>query len=270
MPRIEFGQISGNGKEMPSVDRRVLALTEGTILWSAMKLRRCLNLVGLGLAVAFLSGGIVPVAHAQQSPPAAKVPPAKLTAEELADNIQAFYDKSKTFKARFEQRFYIEAYRKTKDSKGTVVFEKPGKMSWRYENNGNRVVSDGKLIKVYEKENKQMYEQKMDKSQYPAALSFLLGGGSLKKEFNLERLDERSLGFEGGYVLMGVPKTATPAYQKILLYVDGGTFQVRRVLMIDAQRNRNRFDFIDPVVNQPVAAAEFQFAPPPGTQIIKP
>ena len=62
----------------------------------------------------------------------------------------------------------------------SVVFEKPGKMSWRYTNNGNRVVSDGKLVKVYEKENKQMYEQPLDKSQYPAALSFLVGGGNLK------------------------------------------------------------------------------------------
>lgn len=202
--------------------------------------------------------------------PAQKPAPQGLSAGELADRVQAFYDKSKTFKAKFQQRYFVEAYRKTKDSSGSVVFEKPGKMSWRYEDNGNRVVSDGKLIKVYEKENKQMYEQSIDKSQYPAALSFLLGGGNLKKEFTLERLNEKELGFEGGYVLLGIPRAATPAYQKIMLYVDGQTFQVRRVLMIDAQRNRNRFDFLDPVVNQAVDKTEFEFIPPPGTRIIKP
>jgi outer membrane lipoprotein carrier protein len=76
--------------------------------------------------------------------------------------------------------------------------------------------------------------------------------------------------FEGGYVLEGTPKEATPAYQKVLLYVDGQTSQVRRVLILDAQGNRNRFDFSTPVVNQAVDKSEFDFTPPPGTRIIKP
>ncbi len=193
-----------------------------------------------------------------------------ISAEELADGVQSFYDKTKTFRAKFKQRYWIDAYRKNKDSNGEVIFEKPGKMSWRYANNGNRVVSDGKIIRVYEKEKKQMYEQQIEKSQYPAALSFLVGGGRLRKEFRLKKLDAKALGYEGGYVLLGVPKDPTPAYQKLLLYIDASTFQVRRVLMIDAQRNRNRFDFVAPVVNQKVPPGEFDFKPPPGTQVIRP
>lgn len=204
------------------------------------------------------------------APPKAVAPEQALTATELADRVQGFYDQSKTFRAGFKQRYFVAAYRKTKDSHGSVVFQKPGKMSWRYENNGNRVVSDGKNIRVYEKDNKQMYEQSIEKSQYPAALSFLLGGAKLKKEFHLKKLNEKDLGFEGGYVLLAAPKSPTPAYQTLLLYVDGATYQVRRVLMIDAQRNRNRFDFLTPVVNQPVDPAEFVFVPPPGTRVIKP
>jgi outer membrane lipoprotein carrier protein len=76
--------------------------------------------------------------------------------------------------------------------------------------------------------------------------------------------------FEGGYVLEGVPKTPTPAYQKMLLFVDGGTYQVRRVLLLDAQGNRNRFDFELPSINDKIAANEFLFKPPSGTQVIKP
>jgi outer membrane lipoprotein carrier protein len=226
------------------------------------------------VSVALLAAALLPLSPAWSGVARAEKPAARpavpLTATEIADRVQVFYDKSKTFKAKFEQRYFVAAYRKTKNSSGTVVFEKPGKMSWRYETNGNRVVSDGKVIKVYDKETQQMYEQNIEKSPYPGALSFLLGGGNLKKEFNLERLDEKALGYEGGFVLKGVPKAATPAYQNLLLYVDGQTYQVRRVLMIDAQQNRNRFDFVDPVVNQPVDKKEFEFIAPPGTQIIKP
>lgn len=222
----------------------------------------------VGLSVLVLSSAFV--SELVFADPAQGAAGEELSASVLADRVQAFYDQSKTFRAKFKQRYYIANYRKTKDSNGEVVFQKPGKMSWYYESNGNRVVSDGKRIKVYERDNKQMYEQGIENSQYPAALSFLLGGARLKKEFHLKKLNANDLGYEGGYVLLALPKDPTPAYQKLLLYVDGATYQVRRVLMIDAQRNRNRFDFVDPVVNKPVDPQEFIFSPPAGTRVIKP
>lgn len=202
--------------------------------------------------------------------PAQKPAPQGLSAGELADRVQAFYDKSKTFKAKFQQRYFVEAYRKTKDSSGSVVFEKPGKMSWRYEDNGNRVVSDGKLIKVYEKENKQMYEQPLEKSQYPAALSFLTGQGKLKESFKFTKQDSAQMKYASGYVLLGEPLQPTAAYDKVYFYVDGRTFQVRRVIIQDVQLNRNRFDFESPMVNTKPPQGEFAFTPPPGTQVIRP
>ena len=108
------------------------------------------------------------------------------------------------------------------------------------------------------------------KSQQAAALSFLMGEGELTSSFDFRVLDSSQMGFEGGWVLEGTPKEATPAYQKILLYVDAATAQVRRVLILDAQGNRNRFDFDNPLVNTPVAPTEFNFTPPAGTQIVKP
>jgi outer membrane lipoprotein carrier protein len=71
-------------------------------------------------------------------------------------------------------------------------------------------------------------------------------------------------------VLLAIPREPTPAYQKMLLYVDGQTFQVRRVLLIDAQKNKNLFDFADPIVNVPIPPTEFSFTAPAGTQIITP
>jgi outer membrane lipoprotein carrier protein len=232
----------------------------------------------LGLGVAGLGAGLeLSVALAQPAAGGAAAPVAEaasdlpdLSADVIAARVQAFYDGAKTFQAQFSQRYTIFAYNKKKESKGSVAFVKPGKMSWRYTSNGNRVVSDGKLLKVYEAENKQLYEQDMTKSAYPAALSFLLGEGKLSASFALKKLSAETAGFKGGYVLVGTPREATPAYQKIMLYVDGKTFQVRRVLLIDAQKNKNLFDFFDPRVNEKVAASEFTFTAPPGTQVVKP
>ncbi len=204
------------------------------------------------------------------APPAAPAP-STAAVDRAVESVQAFYDRSKTFKSTFQQKFWVKAYNQEKSSRGHVTFSKPGKMDWVYEDpKDNRVVSDGVVIKVYEAANKQMYEQPIDKSQYPAALSFLTGTGKLSDSFDFELVPGETMKFPGGYVLVGTPKQATPAYSKVLFYVDAATSQVRRVMVIDGQGNRNRFDFVDPRVNEPVAPAEFAFTPPPGTSIVRP
>jgi outer membrane lipoprotein carrier protein len=243
-----------------------------------MNRRNFTAFAALGLALPLVAGpsraedgkkAPAPAAPAPKAPPGA-APSGTLTADEIVNRVQAFYDKTATFKAGFKQRYYIKQYDKNKDSAGSVTFEKPGKMSWRYTNNGNRVVSDGTVIKIYEKENKQMYEQQLSKTQYPAALSFLTGQGKLKQNFKFTRQDSKQMKFESGYVLLGDPLQPTAAYEKVVFYVDAQTYQVRRVLIIDAQGNRNRFDFLTSEVNTKPPQGEFVFTPPPGTQVIRP
>lgn len=193
------------------------------------------------------------------------------SADQVASRVQAFYNQTRTFQARFQQDYTVKAFNKRKRSVGHVSFERPGKMSWKYDNpNGNRVVSNGSTLKVYEKDNNQMFEQAITESQYPAALAFLMGRGDLRKTFTLRLLDAKRMNFEGGYVLEGTPKSPTPAYQKVLMYVDASTAQVRRMLILDAQGNRNMFTFENPVVNTKIPASEFIFDAPKGTTVVQP
>jgi outer membrane lipoprotein carrier protein len=233
-------------------------------------MRRLLPPVSVVLLALILSAP-APV-HADGNPqPAAGSPSTGATVDQAVSAVQAFYDKSTTFKSDFQQKFWVKAYNQEKTSRGHVTFAKPGKMDWQYDDpKDNRVVSDGTLIKVYEASNKQMYEQPVDKSQYPAALSFLTGTGKLTDSFDFELFPGEQMKFPGGYVLVGTPKQATPSYSKVLFYVDAATSQVRRVMVIDGQGNRNRFDFINPKINEPVTVAQFQFTPPSGTSIVRP
>jgi outer membrane lipoprotein carrier protein len=205
------------------------------------------------------------------APSASAAPIAGAGVDQAVGAVQAFYDKSQTFKSDFSQKFWVKAYNQEKSSRGHVTFAKPGKMDWVYDDpKDNRVVSDGNVIKVYEAANKQMYEQPIAKSQYPAALSFLTGTGRLGDTFDFELVSGSQMKFPGGFILIGTPKQATPAYAKVLFYVDTATSQVRRVMIIDGQGNRNRFDFLNPRVNDPVPQAQFTFVPPPGTSVVRP
>jgi outer membrane lipoprotein carrier protein len=186
-------------------------------------------------------------------------------------NVQAFYNRTNTFSADFNQQYLAKAYNTTKTSTGHVIFSKPGKMDWEYTDpKDNRIVSDGTTLRVYEAASKQMYEQTVNQSQYPAALAFLTGQGSLASNFTFEIKTGAEMSYPGGYVLVGTPTTPTPAYTKVLFYVDAGTSQVLRVLILDGQQNRNRFDFQNAQVNLTIDAAKFTFTPPTGTTIVKP
>ncbi len=222
------------------------------------------------VAIAAASAVYTGASEAQSPAPPAAASPAASVAPAVAA-VQAFYDKSQTFKSDFEQKFWVKAYSQEKASRGHVTFAKPGKMDWVYlDPKDNRVVSDGSVIKVYEAANKQMYEQPVAKSQYPAALSFLTGTGKLADAFDFELVSGQELKFPGGFVLVGTPKQASAAYAKVLFYVDAGTSQVRRVMIIDGQGNRNRFDFENPKINEPVPLGQFTFTPPPGTSVVRP
>jgi len=223
-------------------------------------------------AVAFvlaLFGGIAMTpGQSLAQAPAAPAPPDAAT---VVANVQAFYDKTSSFNSGFQQMYVVKAYNQTKTSAGNVVFLKPGKMDWTYSDPpGNRIVSDGAVLRVYEAANKQMYQQNVNQSQYPAALAFLTGQGKLAALFNFQLFPGAQMQFPGGYVLVGDPVQPTPAYTKVLFYVDAATWQVRRVLILDGQGNRNRFDFTSPLINQPIPTTQFVFTPPPGTTIVQP
>lgn len=233
------------------------------------------RLARLALAL-FLAGG-APLfssdATAQPAPAGSAQPQAasQQATDQTVAKVQAFYDSTTSFVSPFTQEFFVKSHNVRKESNGTVTFSKPGKMAWDYASPaGNRVVSDGTVLKVYEAGNKQMFEQNIDKSQYPAALSFLTGTGKLADSFTFLMYPGASMSFPGGLVLVGTPKTQSAAYTKVLFYVDSSTFHVRRALIVDAQGNRNRFDFVEPKVNVPVNEATFKLVPPPGTQVIKP
>ena len=165
-------------------------------------------------AAATLALGVLPSDGVARAEDKAETKP--VTVEDITAKVQAFYNQTKTFQATFKQVYKIKAHNQTKKSSGKVSFEKPGKMHWNYEApNGNRVVSNGKVLKVYEKDNNQMFENPVEKSQYPAALSFLMGEGDLSKTFNLKQLDSATMKFEGGYVLEGIPKDAAKVAMRL-------------------------------------------------------
>ena len=210
---------------------------------------------------------------AQSTPP---------TAAEVANFVQTFYDQTKTLTASFHQTQYTKVYKKYTRAKGKVAFKKPGKMRFDYAKpNGQVFVSNGERLWIYqppdEGETKgQVIERAMNEDQLPQAFSFLTGTGRLDRDFNLRLLNAKKQGFENGHVLELRPKKPSPNYEKVLFFVrviekngkKAGI--VQRTLIIDAQGNRNRFDFKKMKFNRPVKDDVFVFTAPANTRTINP
>ncbi len=216
---------------------------------------------------------VVEPAEPKPAKPLELDPPKKGSADEVAAKLDAVFQPVQLFRARFKQSYTAKIHGTKKNSEGVLYVKKPGKISLSYhEPNKNRAVSDGVTLKVYEHDNKQMFVKDVKNTEYPGAFSFILGKG-LRQSFKFAY--HKTSKWEGGRVLVGTPRTANPGYKTVLFYIDdemlakGDLGCVRRVLVIDAQGNRNRFDFVH--AEQPDAIPDkwFTFEPPAGTEIIK-
>ncbi|WP_437731644.1 LolA family protein [Sorangium sp. So ce1335] len=221
-------------------------------------------------------GGERAEAQAASSAPGAGAPPPVPaaeagSAEAVAAEVDTIFVGKKTYLARFKQEHTQKISGAVKKQSGTLSVEKPNKLSFRYDPPiQNRIVSDGVSLKVYVAEDRQMFVTPVQNSEYPGALSFLMGHG-LRPSFTFTFNEKAN--FEGGPVLVGKPRAPTPHYEYVMFYIDRALLAkkdpgvIRRVLIVDAQGNRNRFDFENASQPASIDPAEFRFTAPPGTDV---
>jgi len=189
----------------------------------------------------------------------------------IARQVDAIFAAKKTFSATFKQQYTLKVTGVVKDSSGVVFIERPSKISFRYDPpNQNRIVSDGVTIKVYIADDKQMIETPAQQTAYPGALAFMMGNG-ISRSFDFA-INTRAK-WSGGVVLDGKPLTPNPSYDLAMFYIDQTLLEkadpnaMKRVLVVDAQGNKNRFDFENVTQPASINPAEFTFTPPPGTDV---
>jgi outer membrane lipoprotein carrier protein len=185
--------------------------------------------------------------------------------------VQAFYDQTRDVAADFHQTYVNKLYDRTDRSQGHVIFKKPGKMRWDYQKpNGKVVVAGAGKLTVYdppeeEGEKGQVLEQAFAQAELPQALSFLLGTGRLADDFDARLLDAAKEGFANGQVLELKAKVPSPHFERLLFYVETSAALrglVRRLVIVDANGNRNRFDFSGFKFNAGTPEANFEWHAP--------
>ncbi len=198
--------------------------------------------------------------------------PSLSPAQQIAQQIDAIFAGKKTFYAQFSQTYENHVTGSTQTSTGVVYVERPGKLAFMLQ----RAEPEPHRLRrrhpqdVHLQQRADDRQTPMRKTAFPAAFAFVMGGG-IANAFAF------TLGSAPGYtgaVLDGKPLAPDPNCEMVRFFVDRGLLAaadpgaIQRVLIVDVQHNKNRFDLTGVTQPPTIAPTVFTFTPPPGTNII--
>ena len=189
------------------------------------------------------------------------------SASEIASAVQKKYNSIKTLQADFIQTALSMGSGKGRVSSGVVTIKKPGKMKWEFKKpEGDIVVSNGKVMWIYQKDLNQVIETKIEVNTPQVAMNFLAGAGNMEKDFEIKILN--SSGSE--YELKLSPRVQIPHIGEINLIVDKKTFIVKKTTVKDAFGGETSVEIKNVKINSKIKDSIFEYSAPKGAAVLKP
>jgi outer membrane lipoprotein carrier protein len=189
------------------------------------------------------------------------------SAEQVVDALQKNYDATFDFIADFQQETEVKTLNRSLKAWGKLSFKRPGKMLWRYEEpKGQIVLTDGSHLYFLQPEQNQVIKSPLKnafRSDIP--LSFLLGLGNLKKDFNaVLKATEKD-----EYILRLEPKGEAGGFSEILLGVSRSSADIVWVSIRDAANNLTSLRFSNMKKGVGLKDSLFRINIPQGVDIVE-
>jgi len=188
-------------------------------------------------------------------------------AQAIVERLQKNYDATADFVADFRQETEVKTLNRSLQASGKLHFKRPGKMLWIYEEPaGQFVLADGNHLYFYQPEQNQVIKSPLKNAfRGDIPLSFLLGLGNLKKDF-----DATLKGTENNqYVLRLEPKGEAGGYSEILMGLDKTSADIVWVSVRDAANNLTTLRFSEMRKGVGLKDSLFQVQIPQGADIVE-
>lgn len=211
-----------------------------------------------------------PAAPAQPAPTApAPAAAASLSAQQVADGIQAFYDKQPGFHASFTQVVTKKGLSTglKRDGmawlkKGDAAKGQSGKMRWDYPAEEIFYFCNGDVLWSYERRERLAVKVPVKNSQVWQATQYLVGQGNLGRDFALDLV---SSPLPDSYALRLTPKQGT-VMRSLTLMVDKATFAVKASQLVDPVGDTTDLVWRD-LKYDAIDDKTFEWQPPTGVTI---
>lgn len=194
-----------------------------------------------------------------------------LTAEEVADKVQATYRSFSDLQAGFVQRATNRLSGMSQEASGRLFLKWPGKMRWEYETPEPRLfLIDGKTLWSYSPTERQAVAQDISGALSTSPIGILFGLSSLRRDFRVRTILHAGVRDSREYLLDLAPKGQDLSFKRVILAVDRESFLIQRLTVFDLYGNTTVVDLSDLKVNPGLKDGLFQFSPPPGTDVVAP
>ena len=191
--------------------------------------------------------------------------------ERVAARIQQRYDGIRDLRARFEQTSESATFGGTplmtaEKKRGRVVFAKPGRMRWSYEEpERSEVVSNGTTLWIYDVEARSATRLAVTAGFLSgAALQFLLGDGKILESFEVEVRD-----CDAERVMLDLIPRREASYERLGLVADRDSGNVVATSVKDLFGNLTRIRFEQIETNVGPDSEVFELSVPQGVEIIE-
>ena len=185
-------------------------------------------------------------------------------AEGATGRLDEWLAANRSFRARFSQTVVDEDGVEISTSRGIVAFRRPYRFRWDYDAPSPQViVSDGTDLWWYDIDLEQVTVRPVATTLEGTPAELLAGPGRAGENFRVVTLDPAS----GVDWFQLIPRSADAAFQALRIGLEGD--EVRALEMDDGFGQTTRIDFFDVEYNPRLADTLFQFAPPPGADVVR-
>jgi len=179
------------------------------------------------------------------------------------ERFKTFAKGTQTARGSFEQKVYDRDKRLSQESKGSFVFNRPGKFRWVYDKPVDQViVGDGERVWIYDRGLAQVTVRKLARALGSTPAALLAGSTDVENAFELADAGAK----DGLEWLDAKPKDREAGFEKIRMGFNAAGLQAMELTDNFGQTTILRFTALE--ANAKVDAKEFRFEAPKGADVL--
>ena len=179
------------------------------------------------------------------------------------ERYKAFLDGTQSARAQFEQKVYDRSGKLTQETRGSFVFQRPGRFRWVYHKPADQViVGDGRRVWIYDRQLNQVTVRKLESALGSTPAALLAGASGIEKAFELSDAGEK----DGLEWLEAKPRERDAGFERVRMGFGKDGLQAMELTDNFGQTTRLRFSKLER--NPKVSPNEFRFDPPKGADVL--
>ncbi len=180
------------------------------------------------------------------------------------DKLKSFIASTRSAQANFTQVVTDQDGKRMQSAAGVMQFQRPGRFRWTYQKPYEQIiVGDGAKFWLYDKDLNQVTVKKLDAALGSSPAALLAGSNEIERGFILKEAGSR----DNLEWLQATPKAQDSSFSSVLMGFDAQD-GLAAMELVDSFGHKTLLRFSAMQRNPKVAAAQFQFTPPAGADVV--